>query len=60
MTATPSTVLASVALDLKGGISVSSSVTLTAPAGKALILNAPASSSATTGIVINVGTLVAN
>lgn len=60
VTATPSTVLASVALDLKGGISVSSSVTLTAPAGKALILNAPASSSATTGIVINVGTLVAN
>ena len=58
--ATPSTVLASVALDLKGGVSVSSSVTLTAPTGKALILNAPGSSQPTTAIAISVGTLIAN
>ena len=60
ITATTSTVLASVALDLKGGLSVGSGVTLTAPAGKALILNAPASPQGTTAIAINVGTLVAN
>ncbi len=60
ITATTSTVLASVALDLKSGIPVTSSVTLTAPSGKALILNAPGHSSATTTIAISVGTLVAN
>ena len=58
--ATSSTVLASVALDLKSGIPVSSNVTLAAPGGKAVILNAPASSQPTTAIVISVGALTAN
>ena len=60
VTATTSTVLASVALDLKGGLSVNSAITLAAPLGKAVILNAPAGSQATTAITISVGTLVAN
>jgi hypothetical protein len=60
VTATSSTVLASVALDLKSGLAVNTSVTLTAPSGKALILNAPGGSQATTPIVISVGTLTAN
>nr|WP_320133106.1 hypothetical protein [uncultured Holophaga sp.] len=59
ITPTTSTVLAQVALDLVSGTSSGSSVTLTAPSGKALILNAPGSSSATTAITITVGTLTA-
>jgi len=58
--ATTSTVLASVALDLKGGLPVNSGVTLTAPTGKAVILNAPANSQGTTAITISVGTLSAH
>lgn len=60
VTATSSTVLASVALDLKSGLAVNTSVTLTAASGKAAILNAPGGSQATTPIVISVGTLTAN
>ena len=59
--ATTSTVLASVALDLKTGIvPVGSPVSLTAVAGKALILNAPSNPTPTTSITIVAGTLVAN
>jgi hypothetical protein len=60
VTATSSTVLASVALDLKTSIPVNSNCNLTAVAGKALILNAPANATPTTAIAIAVGSLVAN
>lgn len=60
VSATASTVLASVALDLKSGLSVNTAITLSAPAGKAVILNPPANSQVTTGVGIGVGTLVAN
>ena len=58
--ATTSTVLASVALDLKSSVPVNSSVSLTAVAGKALILNAPSNPTPTTSITIVAGTLIAN
>ena len=57
---TSATVLASIALDLKGSIPVNSSVTLSAVAGKAVILNPPGNPTATTSITISVGTLTAN
>jgi hypothetical protein len=57
---TPTTVLASVALDLKPGIPVNTAVAIAAVSGKALVLNDPAGSPATTPITIAVGTLVAN
>jgi len=60
VTATPSTVLASVALDLKTAIPVNTTVTLSAVAGKALILNAPTNPTPTAAITIATGTLVAN
>ena len=60
VSATTSTVLASVALDLKNNLPVGTAVPLSAPAGKALILNAPANAQATTAITLSVGTLVAN
>jgi hypothetical protein len=59
ITATTSTVLAQVALDLTSGLSSGTSISLTAPSGKALILNAPGNSTATTAITITVGTLTA-
>lgn len=43
-----------------GGLPVSSNITLTAPTGKALALDAPANPQATTAITSSVGTLVAN
>ncbi len=58
--ATTSTVLASVALDLKGSIPVNSTVSFSAVAGKALVLNAPANPTATSPITLSVGSLVAN
>lgn len=58
--ATTSTVLASVALDLKSSIAVGANANLTAVAGKALILNAPANGTATSAITISVGSLTAN
>jgi hypothetical protein len=57
---TSSTVLASVALDLKSGIPVNSAVSLTAVAGKALVLNAPTNPTPTTNITIVAGSLIAN
>jgi hypothetical protein len=57
-----STVLASVALDLKNTalITIPPSVNLNAVAGKAVILNPPGSGSTTSGISIATGTLIAN
>lgn len=60
VTATASTVLASVALDLKSSIPVNTAVSFSAVAGKALILNPPANATATTPITIATGSLVAN
>jgi hypothetical protein len=58
---TSSTVLASVALDLKSSVvPVNSTISLTAVAGKALLLNAPSSPTATTAITLTAGTLTAN
>ncbi len=58
--ASTSTVLASVALDLKSGVPVNSSVGLGATLGKAIILNAPTNTLPTSLIAISIGTLVAN
>ena len=58
--ATTSTVLASVALDLKSSVPVNASANLVAVAGKALILNAPSNPTATSPITISVGSLTAN
>ncbi len=60
VTATASTVLASVALDLKSGVAVGANANLTAVAGKALILNAPANATPTSAITLAVGSLTAN
>ena len=54
-----STVLAQVALNLKSSVTPGS-VTLSAPAGKAVIMNPPAVSQVNTAITITVGTLTAN
>jgi len=58
--ATSATVLASVALNLKGSIPVNTTVNLTAVPGKAVILNPPDNPTATTSIAISAGTLTAN
>jgi len=60
ITATTSTLLAQVALDLKSNIPVNTTITLSAPAGKAAIMNPPTNPLATTAVTITVGTLVAN
>lgn len=58
--ATPGTVLVSVALDLKSNVAISSPPTVVLSVGKALILNDPGNTSATSNIPISVGTLTAN
>jgi hypothetical protein len=60
VTPAASAVLAQVALDLKAGIPVNTTVTLTAPAGKAVVMNPPANPQVNSAITISVGTLVAN
>jgi hypothetical protein len=62
ITTQASTVLAQVALDLKSNVPVSTTVpvTLTAPSGKAVILNPSTNPQVTTGITITVGLLYAN
>ena len=58
--ATPSLVLASVALDLKANVAITTPPVITLTAGKALVLNAPIDAVPTTTISISVGTLTAN
>ena len=58
--ATASTVLASVALDLRSSVPVNSSISLAAIAGKAIILNPPANPNPTSIITISCGSLTAN
>jgi hypothetical protein len=60
VTTTATDVLATVALDLQPGVSAGTVITLEAPAGKAVILNKPGSTTATTPISITVGALVTN
>jgi len=54
------TVLASVALDLKGGIPLSSTATITLSPGKAILLHAPEDPMATSSITLTVGALSAH
>jgi hypothetical protein len=60
LAATTSTVLASVALDLKSSVAYGSNANLAAVAGKAQILSAPGVNPPTPAIAITVGTLTAN
>lgn len=60
ISATSSTVLASVALDLKSNVPVANAATISLTSGRALILNAPANGTPTTSIAIATGTLSAN
>lgn len=60
VSATASTVLASVALDLKANVPLATAATITLSAGKALILQAPVDPVATAPITITVGALAAN
>lgn len=60
VTTTGSTVLATIVLDLKSNIPVNTSISLSAPTGKAILLNPPGPGQATTPISIVVGSLVAN
>ncbi|HEX9082498.1 MAG TPA: hypothetical protein VF768_09470, partial [Holophagaceae bacterium] len=53
------TVLASVALDLKGGIPLSSTPAIALSPGKAIVLHAPEDPVATSAIAIAVGSLSA-
>lgn len=53
-------VLAQVAVDLKSGIPVNTTVALSAVSGKAVIMNPPANPAVTTPITILAGSLVAN
>jgi hypothetical protein len=53
-------VLATVALDLRAGLPIAAGVPVAATPGKAVILNPPGSTTPTTPITIEVGTLVAN
>jgi len=59
ITASPTTVLATVALDLKAGVPVDSVIALSAINGKCVILEAPGGSTITTPITITVGELIA-
>jgi len=59
VTADPTTVLATVALDLKTGVPANSPVTLSSVNGKCVILEGPGGATATTPITIAVGELVA-
>lgn len=58
--ATVTTVLASVALDLKSNVPILSPPSVPLASGKAILLNAPTNDVATKSIVIATGTLVAN
>ena len=60
VTAGPTTVLAQVALDLKPNTPVNTAITLSAPAGKAVILNPPANPAPTSTVTLSLGSLVAN
>lgn len=60
ISANATTVLAQIALDLKNNIPVNTTITLSAPAGKAAILNPPDHANPTSAVTISVGTLVAN
>jgi hypothetical protein len=60
VTATTGTVLASVALELNSNVPIASAGTVSLTTGKGVILNPPASTTATTAIVISAGTLSAN
>lgn len=53
-------VLATVALDLQPNLNVGTAIMLAAPAGRALIQNKPGSTTASTPITIEVGTLTVN
>lgn len=52
-------VLAQVALDLKSGLAVGTTITLSAPAGKSAIMNPSTNPTVTTPLTLNVGTLKA-
>lgn len=54
-----SSVLATVALDLKSGVAAGTTIALAATPDKAIILDPPGASPSTTGITITVGSLVA-
>ena len=54
------TILASVALNLNGGVSLANAATIALGAGNAQILNPPGSATATSPIVISVGSLSAH
>ena len=60
VSATSSTVLASVALDLKTSLPVNSSISFGAVSGKAIILNPPANATPTSSITITVGSITAS
>lgn len=60
VSATASTVLASVALDLKANVPIATPASIALSAGKALILHGPAEPTATAPITISVGVLAAN
>jgi hypothetical protein len=59
ITADPTSVLATVALDLKTGLPVNSVVALSSVNGKCVVLEGPGGTSVTTPITITVGELVA-
>jgi len=59
-TVTAATVLARVALDLNSGVLIANADPIALTAGKALVLNPPASATPTTAITIAVGSLTAH
>jgi hypothetical protein len=60
VTTQAASVLAQVALDLKSGLPVNSSVAVAATSGKSVIMNPPTNPVVTSPITISVGSLVAN